>query len=115
MAVLNKKLVPNLYLAAVTAQSHTLVSDIESMREMALFTPSDPESYGYDRFGSLRLPFPYPKSRHVPRSLRIPIVGFVIIIVIFFFVVAFLFVVFFFLVGLLAKEDIGGNQGSKRV
>ncbi len=58
MAVLNKKLVPNPYLAAVTTQSHTLVGDIESMREMALFTSSDPESHRYNRFSSLRPSFP---------------------------------------------------------
>jgi hypothetical protein len=36
MAVLNYKLVPNVDLASVTAQPHTMVGDIESMREMAL-------------------------------------------------------------------------------
>jgi hypothetical protein len=61
IAALNKKLVPNLDLASVTTQSHTIVSDIESMREMALFTPSDPETHWHDRFRSLRPPFPYTK------------------------------------------------------
>jgi hypothetical protein len=56
---------------------------------------------------SLRLPFAYTKSRHVPRSLRVAVVGFVIIV--FFVAVAafiFLFVVFilFFLIWLLPKE-----------
>jgi CheY-like chemotaxis protein len=34
--------------------------------------PGDPDSYWYDRFGSLRLPLAYAKSRHVPLSLRVP-------------------------------------------
>jgi len=43
-----------------------MVADIESMREMAILTPGDPESHWYDRFGSLRPPFAYAKSRHIP-------------------------------------------------
>ena len=61
VAVLNYKLIPNLYLASVTTQSHTMVRDIESMREMALSTSSDPETHWHDRFGSLRPPFPCTK------------------------------------------------------
>ncbi|MFZ3264615.1 MAG: hypothetical protein WA172_11500 [Terriglobales bacterium] len=53
MAVLNYKLVPHLYLATVTTQPHAMIGDIESMREMVLLTPSDPEAHWYDRFGSL--------------------------------------------------------------
>src|ERR1017187_4092312 len=71
MAVLNYDLVSNLHLASITTQLHTMVADIESMREMAILTPGDPESYWHDRFGSLRPPFAYAKSRHVPRSLRV--------------------------------------------
>jgi hypothetical protein len=56
MAVLDYKLVPDLYLASVTAQPHTMVGDIESMREMALLASSDPETHWDDRFGSLRPP-----------------------------------------------------------
>jgi len=41
-----------------------VVADIESMREMAIFTPGDPESHWHDRFGSLRPPFPFAKSRN---------------------------------------------------
>jgi hypothetical protein len=41
------------------------------MREMAIFAPSDPDSHGHNRFGSLRLPLAYAKSRHVPRSLEV--------------------------------------------
>jgi hypothetical protein len=63
MAVLNFDLVSNLHLASATTQLHTMVADIESMREMAIFTPGDPESHWHDRFGSLRPPFPFPKSR----------------------------------------------------
>src|ERR1017187_7988236 len=69
MAVLNYNLVSNLHLASITTQLHTMVADIESMREMDIFTPGDPESYWHDRFGSLRPPFACAKSRHVPRSL----------------------------------------------
>jgi hypothetical protein len=72
MAVLNYNLVSNLHLASITTQLHTMVADIESMREMDIFTPGDPESYWHDRFGSLRPPFACAKSRHVPRSLRVP-------------------------------------------
>ena len=73
MAVLNYDLVSNLHLASITTQLHTMVADIECMREMDIFTPGDPESYWHDRFGSLRPPFAYAKSRHVPpRSLRVP-------------------------------------------
>jgi hypothetical protein len=56
MAVLNSELVPNLYLASVTTQPHTMIGDIESVREMALLTPGDPETHWHDRFGSLRAP-----------------------------------------------------------
>jgi hypothetical protein len=56
MAVLNYKLVSNFYLASVTTQPHTTVGDIEGMREMALWTPSDHDSNWHDRFGSLRPP-----------------------------------------------------------
>jgi hypothetical protein len=38
---------------------------------MAIFTPGDPDSYWYDRFGSLRLPLAFAKSRHVPPSLPV--------------------------------------------
>jgi len=69
--VLNFDLVSNLHLASATAQLHTMVADIEGMREMAIFTPGDPDAYWHDRFGSLRPPFSYAKSRHVPRSLRV--------------------------------------------
>jgi hypothetical protein len=55
-AVLNYKLVPNFNLASVTTQPHAMVGDIESMREMALLTPSDPETHWHNRFGSLRPP-----------------------------------------------------------
>ena len=72
MAVLNYDLVSNLHLASITTQLHTMVADIESMREMAILTPGDPESYWHDRFGSLRPSFACAKSRHVPRSLRVP-------------------------------------------
>jgi hypothetical protein len=56
VAVLNYKLVPNLYLASVTTQPHTMVRDIESMREMALLTSSDHDSNWHNRFGSPRPP-----------------------------------------------------------
>ena len=55
-AVLNYKLVPNLNLASVTTQPHTMVGDVESMREMALLTPSDPETHWHNRFRSPRPP-----------------------------------------------------------
>ena len=71
LAVLNCDLVSDLHLAPATTQLHTMVADIESMREMAIFTSGDPESHWHDRFGSLRPPFPFPKSRHIPRSLRV--------------------------------------------
>jgi hypothetical protein len=74
LVVLNHDLVANLYLASVTTQFHTTVADIESMREMAIFTPGDPDSHWDDRFGSLRLPLAFAKSRHVPASLRVPYV-----------------------------------------
>jgi hypothetical protein len=84
MAVLNFDLVSSLHLASATTQLRTMVADIESMSEMAaIFNPGDPESYWHDRFGSLRLPFPCARSRHVPRPLRVAVVGFLVIIVIF--------------------------------
>jgi hypothetical protein len=104
LVVLNHDLVANLYLASVTTQLHTTVADIERMREMDVFTPGDPDSYWYDRFGSRRLPFAFAKSRHVPASLRVAVVGFVVIVIFFFLVVVFLIL---FFVGLLPKEDIG--------
>jgi hypothetical protein len=90
-----------------------MVTDIESMREMGIFTPSDQKLYWHDRLGSLRPPFSC-ASRHVQPSLRVAVVGFVLIIVIFsFLAVVFLFLVLF-LGGLLPKEDIG-RQPIRRV
>jgi hypothetical protein len=113
MAVLNFDLVSNLHLAPEPSQLHTMVADIERMREMAIFTPGNPESYWQHRFGSLRPPFPCAKSRHVSRSLRVTVVGFVVTIAIV-FTIAFVFL-FFFLVGLLSKEDIGSHRPIRRV
>jgi len=45
MAVLNYNLISNRHLASVTTQLHTMVAHIESMREMAIFAPGDPESH----------------------------------------------------------------------
>jgi hypothetical protein len=90
-----------------------MVADIESMRKMAIFAPGDPESHWHDRFGSLRPPFPYAKSRHVPRSLRVAVVGFVVIFIIFFLAVVFIFLVVFF--WLLSKENIGSYRPIRRV
>ena len=108
-AVLNYNHISNLHLASIATQLHTMVADIESMREMAILTPGDPESYWYDRFGSLRPPFAYAKSRHVPpRSLRVAVVGRVVIIVIFFLAVVFVFLFVLFLVWCLPQDYIGG-------
>jgi hypothetical protein len=106
MVVLNFDLVSNLHLASAPAQPHTVVADIEGMREMALFASGDPDSHWHDRFGSLRPPFPYARSSHVPRSLRIAVFVFVVIIVIFFAVV-FLFVLF--IVWFFSNPDIGSQ------
>src|ERR1017187_9886982 len=107
-------LISNLHLASITTQLHTMVAHIESMRKMAIFTPGDPESHWYNRFGSLRPPFAYAKSRHVaPRSLRVAVVGFVVVlIVVFFFFLTVVFLFVLFLVGLLASEDISIYQRS---
>ncbi len=45
MAVLNYNLISNFHLASITTQLHTMAADIESMREMALFTAGEPESH----------------------------------------------------------------------
>jgi hypothetical protein len=71
VAVLDYKLVANLYLASVTTQPHTMVRDVESIGEMGIFTPGDPNSHWHNRFGSPRPPFACTKSRHVPASLRV--------------------------------------------
>jgi hypothetical protein len=105
MVVLNFDLVSHLHLASAPAQLHTVVADIESMRKMAIFAPGDPESHWHDRFGSLRPPFPYAKSRHVPRSLGVAVIF--VIIVIFFAAVVFLFV--FFRVWFFSNPDIGSH------
>ena len=42
VATLNYKFVPNLYLAPVTTQPHTMVSDIESMGETTIFIAREP-------------------------------------------------------------------------
>jgi hypothetical protein len=114
MAVLNFDLVANLHLASATTQLHPMVADIESMREMAIFTPGDPESHWYDRFGSLRPPLPYAKLRHVSRPVRVTVVGCVgitaTIFVVAFVVVAFVLLFVFFLIGLLPKENAGVSQ-----
>jgi hypothetical protein len=46
LVVLNHDLVANLHLASATTQLHTTVTDIESMREMDIFAPGDPDSTG---------------------------------------------------------------------
>jgi hypothetical protein len=100
-AVLNYKLVPNLNLASVTTQPHTMVGDVESMREMALLTPSDPETHWAQPISfSSSAVFLY----EAPCSLRVALVGRVVIIVVFFFAVVFVFVLF--LVWHLPQEDI---------
>lgn len=53
LMVLNYNLVANLDLASATTQLHTIVADIEGMREMAVLSPGNPDSHWYDRFGSL--------------------------------------------------------------
>jgi hypothetical protein len=58
MAVLNYKLVSNLYVASVTTQSNAMVGDIKRMREMAIVATVDAETDRHDRFGSLGSPFP---------------------------------------------------------
>jgi hypothetical protein len=110
LVVLNHDLVANLHLASATTQLHITVADIESMRKMDIFTPGDPDSYWYDRFGSRRLPFAFAKSRHVPASLRVAVLGFFVIVI---FFLAFIFV--FILIWLLSQEDIGRHQPIRRV
>jgi hypothetical protein len=56
MAVLNYNLIPHLNLASVATQSHAMIGDIESVREMVLLTPGDPQTYWDDCFGSSRPP-----------------------------------------------------------
>jgi len=65
MVILNFDLVSDLDLTSAPAELHTMVANIESVREMAILIPPDPEAYGHDRFGSLRLPFCCARSRHV--------------------------------------------------
>jgi hypothetical protein len=113
-AVLDYNLISNLHLASITTQLHTMVADIESMREMAILTPGDQELHWQDRFGSLRPPFAFAKSRHVPRSLRVAIVGRFVIIVNFFFAVVFIFLFVLFLVRLLPKENVVGCRAISR-
>jgi hypothetical protein len=48
----NFDLVPNLKLALATTELHTMIADIESMGEMAIFSPGNPESHWHDRYGS---------------------------------------------------------------
>jgi hypothetical protein len=75
VVVLNFDFVSDLHLASAPAQLHTMVADVEGMREMAIFAPSDTDSHGHDRFGSFRLPFSYTKietcSALTPSSRRL--------------------------------------------
>jgi hypothetical protein len=48
----NFDLVPNLKLALATTELHTMIADIESMGEMTIFSPGNPESHWHDRYGS---------------------------------------------------------------
>jgi hypothetical protein len=117
VAVLNLKLVSDLQLAPESTQLHPVFTDVQRVREMALLVSGDPQSHRHDRFGSLRPPFPYAKSRHIPASLRIAVLV-VIVVIFFFFAIAFFFFFFFFLfvlVGFLAKEDIGSYRAIRRV
>jgi hypothetical protein len=91
------------HLGSATAELHTTITDIESMREMAVLTPCNPDSHWHDRFGSLRLSFGYTRSRHVMRLFR---VAFVPILV--FAAVMFVFVLFFFVFGLFPHANVGG-------
>jgi hypothetical protein len=77
------------------------------MREMAVFVPGDTESHWQDRLGSLRPPFSCAKSRHVPRSLRVAVAGFVVVIIVIFFAFVFLFFFVLIFIWLLPKKDIG--------
>ncbi|MGA9639961.1 MAG: hypothetical protein WBQ72_01065 [Terriglobales bacterium] len=51
---------------------------------------------------------------HVPRSLRVAVVGHILIIL-FFFAVTFVFLLVFFLVWFLSKEDIGSYRPIRKV
>jgi len=45
VTVVDFDLISDIHLASETSQSHPIVADIESMREMAVFIPCDPESH----------------------------------------------------------------------
>jgi hypothetical protein len=55
--VLNFDLVSNFHIASVTAQSDTLLADIESMRKVDILAACHPESDRHDRLRSLRISF----------------------------------------------------------
>jgi hypothetical protein len=57
--VLNNNLIANLDLASITAQLHTMIAHIESMRELDNFTPREKELHWHDGFGSFRTPFSF--------------------------------------------------------
>ncbi|MFZ3266316.1 MAG: hypothetical protein WA172_20090 [Terriglobales bacterium] len=65
LAVLNYHLVADLYLTSVTTQFYAMLTDIESMRKMDIFTSGDPKSHWYDRFGSFQPSVACAKSSHV--------------------------------------------------
>jgi hypothetical protein len=48
VAIQNFDLVPNLKLALATTELHTMIADVESMGEMAIFPPGNPESHWND-------------------------------------------------------------------
>src|ERR1035438_7439616 len=86
MPILNYHRIAKLHLTLITTQLHAMVSDIESVGETAIFTPGDPDSYWYDRFGSLRPSFPshvtltrtcrhFPAAHFGPRSRGLGDIG----------------------------------------
>lgn len=57
LAVLNFDQVADLHLGSATAELHTAVADVESMREMAVIAPRDPQSHWHDRLSPISVPF----------------------------------------------------------
>jgi hypothetical protein len=65
LVVLNLNLIADLQIASKTTQHHTLIADIQRMREMNLLAAANTEPHRCNRFGSLRLSLTFSKSRHV--------------------------------------------------
>ena len=70
VAIVNLDAVSDFHLASATAELYSIMADIESVNEMTILAPSNPDAYWHDGFGPLRPLFACGNLRHVLCSLH---------------------------------------------